>query len=99
MTRDELFALLRQCNIVARKYFYPLISAASCYSALPADLRDIRIRDCPGGVRSHRRSSATGFAVRWVTGRSRLSCSIAWSDLQVATPASLPAFFDKCRYG
>jgi dTDP-4-amino-4,6-dideoxygalactose transaminase len=36
MSRDELAALLRQCNIVARKYFYPLISAASCYSALPS---------------------------------------------------------------
>jgi dTDP-4-amino-4,6-dideoxygalactose transaminase len=36
MTRDELFGLLRQCNIVARKYFYPLISAAPCYAALPS---------------------------------------------------------------
>ena len=36
MTRDELFTVLRQCNIVARKYFYPLISSASCYSALPS---------------------------------------------------------------
>lgn len=36
MTRDDLFALLRQCNIHARKYFYPLISWASCYSALPS---------------------------------------------------------------
>jgi dTDP-4-amino-4,6-dideoxygalactose transaminase len=36
MTRDELSALLRQCNIAARKYFYPLISAAACYSALPS---------------------------------------------------------------
>jgi len=36
MTRDELSTLLRQCNIVARKYFYPLISKASCYSALPS---------------------------------------------------------------
>ena len=36
MTRDELFVLLRQCNIHARKYFYPLISWASCYSALPS---------------------------------------------------------------
>jgi dTDP-4-amino-4,6-dideoxygalactose transaminase len=36
MTRDQLFVLLRECNIFARKYFYPLISAASCYSALPS---------------------------------------------------------------
>jgi dTDP-4-amino-4,6-dideoxygalactose transaminase len=36
MTRDELFSLLRKCNIVARKYFYPLISTASCYSSLPS---------------------------------------------------------------
>ena len=36
MSRDDLFALLRKCNIVARKYFYPLISSAPCYSALPS---------------------------------------------------------------
>jgi dTDP-4-amino-4,6-dideoxygalactose transaminase len=36
MSRDELFSLLRQCNIVAKKYFYPLISSASCYSAVPS---------------------------------------------------------------
>jgi dTDP-4-amino-4,6-dideoxy-D-glucose transaminase len=36
MTRDELFAALRQCNILARKYFYPLISHASCYASLPS---------------------------------------------------------------
>ena len=36
MTRDELFVVLRQCNVHARKYFYPLISWASCYSALPS---------------------------------------------------------------
>ena len=36
MTRDQLFVLLRECNIFARKYFYPLISSASCYSALPS---------------------------------------------------------------
>jgi dTDP-4-amino-4,6-dideoxygalactose transaminase len=35
-SRDELYVLLRHCNIAARKYFYPLISAASCYSALPS---------------------------------------------------------------
>jgi dTDP-4-amino-4,6-dideoxygalactose transaminase len=36
MTRDDLFLLLRRCNIYARKYFYPLISWASCYSASPS---------------------------------------------------------------
>ena len=36
VTRDELYTLLRECNVMARKYFYPLISAASCYSALPS---------------------------------------------------------------
>jgi dTDP-4-amino-4,6-dideoxygalactose transaminase len=36
MTRDDLYTLLRRCNIIARKYFYPLISAAACYSALPS---------------------------------------------------------------
>lgn len=36
VTRNELFTLLRGCNIVARKYFYPLISSAPCYSALPS---------------------------------------------------------------
>lgn len=36
MTRDDLYTLLRRCNIIARKYFYPLISAAPCYAALPS---------------------------------------------------------------
>ncbi len=36
MTRDILTILLRECNVFARKYFYPLISTASCYSALPS---------------------------------------------------------------
>jgi len=36
MTRDELYVLLRECNVHARKYFYPLISRASCYAALPS---------------------------------------------------------------
>jgi dTDP-4-amino-4,6-dideoxygalactose transaminase len=35
-TRDELHALLRQCNVITRKYFYPLISHAPCYAALPS---------------------------------------------------------------
>jgi dTDP-4-amino-4,6-dideoxygalactose transaminase len=36
MNRDELFLLLRRCNIISRKYFYPLVSHASCYAALPS---------------------------------------------------------------
>jgi dTDP-4-amino-4,6-dideoxygalactose transaminase len=36
MTRDELFGILRKCNIIARKYFYPLISHATCYARLPS---------------------------------------------------------------
>ncbi len=34
MSRDELHAVLLQLNIFARKYFYPLCSHYSCYSAL-----------------------------------------------------------------
>lgn len=33
-SRDELNALLRACNIFTRRYFYPLITKASCYAAL-----------------------------------------------------------------
>jgi len=36
MSRDELFGMLRRCNIISRKYFYPLVSRASCYAALPS---------------------------------------------------------------
>jgi dTDP-4-amino-4,6-dideoxygalactose transaminase len=36
MTRDELFVIMRRCNVVARKYYYPLVSHASCYAALPS---------------------------------------------------------------
>jgi len=36
MSRDELFLVLRDCNILPRKYFYPLVSRASCYAALPS---------------------------------------------------------------
>lgn len=35
-SRDELHAALKRCNIVARKYFYPLCSRYACYSALPS---------------------------------------------------------------
>lgn len=36
MSRDELFQVLRSCNIISRKYFYPLVSRAPCYAALPS---------------------------------------------------------------
>ena len=36
MSRDELFRVLRSCNIISRKYFYPLVSRAPCYAALPS---------------------------------------------------------------
>ncbi|MHB8155402.1 MAG: DegT/DnrJ/EryC1/StrS family aminotransferase [Candidatus Omnitrophota bacterium] len=35
-SRDCLYGLLRQMNIVARKYFYPLCSHYSCYKSLPS---------------------------------------------------------------
>jgi dTDP-4-amino-4,6-dideoxygalactose transaminase len=35
-TRDEVFAGLREFNIHARKYFYPLCSEYSCYRMLPS---------------------------------------------------------------
>ena len=31
-TRDEVFALLQKEGITARKYFYPLTNAFSCYN-------------------------------------------------------------------
>lgn len=34
--RDELYAILKKCNINTRKYFYPLCSSYPCYSALPS---------------------------------------------------------------
>jgi dTDP-4-amino-4,6-dideoxygalactose transaminase len=36
MTRDQLFRVLRRCNIICRKYFYPLVSRTPCYAALPS---------------------------------------------------------------
>lgn len=35
-SRDQLFQLLRECNIFARKYFYPLCSNYPCYASLPS---------------------------------------------------------------
>jgi dTDP-4-amino-4,6-dideoxygalactose transaminase len=34
-TRDDLYARLRQYNIVARRYFYPLICDMACYQDVP----------------------------------------------------------------
>lgn len=34
-TRDEVFAMLAEQDISARKYFYPLTSSFACYAALP----------------------------------------------------------------
>ena len=35
-TRDTVYELMRACNIIARKYFYPLCSTFPCYAALPS---------------------------------------------------------------
>lgn len=34
--RNELYTILKRCNIISRKYFYPLCSDYPCYSALPS---------------------------------------------------------------
>ncbi len=34
-TRDEVFAMLREKEIIARKYFYPLTNAFACYKDFP----------------------------------------------------------------
>jgi dTDP-4-amino-4,6-dideoxygalactose transaminase len=36
MSRDELYSCLRDYNVLTRKYFYPLVSRAPCYAALPS---------------------------------------------------------------
>ncbi|MCC6487682.1 MAG: DegT/DnrJ/EryC1/StrS family aminotransferase [Candidatus Hydrogenedentes bacterium] len=36
LCRDGLHAVLRECNIITRKYFHPLCSHYPCYSALPS---------------------------------------------------------------
>lgn len=40
MTRDDLYLMLEKCNILTRKYFYPLCSTFSCYAALPSSHPD-----------------------------------------------------------
>ena len=39
-TRDELYAKLRERDILARRYFYPLISTFSTYRGLPSAARE-----------------------------------------------------------
>jgi len=36
ISRDELYVVLKQFNLMVRKYFYPLCSQYSCYNALPS---------------------------------------------------------------
>jgi dTDP-4-amino-4,6-dideoxygalactose transaminase len=46
MSRDELYTLLKRFNVHPRKYFYPLCSTYSCYSALPsADPRNLPVAE------------------------------------------------------
>lgn len=47
MTRDELFSKLREHGILARRYFYPLISEFSTYRGLPSAARE----NLPNAVR------------------------------------------------
>ena len=35
-TRDEVFDRLKEHNIIARKYFFPLTNGFDCYSAFPS---------------------------------------------------------------
>jgi dTDP-4-amino-4,6-dideoxygalactose transaminase len=39
-TRDAVYDVMRACNIVARKYFYPLCSTFPCYAELPSCARE-----------------------------------------------------------
>ena len=38
--RDELHLCLQKCNIITRKYFYPLSSDYPCYASLPSSHKD-----------------------------------------------------------
>ena len=40
MSRDELYFKMRDCGILARRYFYPLISSFSTYRGLPSAASD-----------------------------------------------------------
>ena len=39
-TRDELYFSMKEQNVLGRRYFYPLISTFSTYSALPSAAPD-----------------------------------------------------------
>ncbi|MHC4292219.1 MAG: DegT/DnrJ/EryC1/StrS family aminotransferase [Planctomycetota bacterium] len=39
LTRDQLYLALGECNIMTRKYFYPLCSDYPCYASLPSSQR------------------------------------------------------------
>jgi dTDP-4-amino-4,6-dideoxygalactose transaminase len=41
LSRDELYVLLRDFNVFARKYFFPLVSHAPCYADLPTARPDL----------------------------------------------------------
>jgi dTDP-4-amino-4,6-dideoxygalactose transaminase len=46
MSRDALYAALKDFNIFTRKYFYPLCTHFSCYAALPsADPRNLPVAE------------------------------------------------------
>ena len=36
--RDRVYAILKECNIMTRKYFHPLCSNYPCYAALPSSI-------------------------------------------------------------
>ncbi|MCM1337857.1 MAG: DegT/DnrJ/EryC1/StrS family aminotransferase [Candidatus Amulumruptor caecigallinarius] len=40
MTRDELYAKMRERNVLGRRYFYPLISEFSTYRSLPSATKE-----------------------------------------------------------
>jgi len=40
MTRDDLYLKMKEKNVLARRYFYPLISDFPCYRGLPTAKRD-----------------------------------------------------------
>lgn len=40
MTRDELYFKMKECNVLGRRYFYPLISEFSTYRGLPSAAKE-----------------------------------------------------------
>jgi len=49
-TRDELYCQLRERNIYARKYFYPLTADQACFGKSYADVELMHARDLAGRV-------------------------------------------------